>query len=295
MARILFLLLVVGVLTSESQHSQLPLHSYADGYLPIASSHSGDPQVRLVTEVTKETYCEGPDPELLTLRLLLRLSFTNVGGQRLILERGSKSVPLVRISKTAEDAIAGRFETTIDNHIITNNSKAPSVPNAPAISEFVILASGQSYDTSAEITIPVPRVNPVATIINAGSHYLQIGVWTWDESQNEAKVRRKAWQATGFLWSESVMSGPMPFTVRSQAKPSDCLCEKPIIDENQAINIASRRLNALKQASGSYRPVAIAQGCEWYVVLQSKVKESNEPPFTFIIDKSNGKILGEFQ
>ncbi len=294
MARILSLLAVVSVLASGSQQrAQLRLQSYAAGSSTIAISNSGNPQLQLVTEVTKETYCEGPDPELFTLRLLLRLSFTNVGGQRLILERGSKSVPVVRISKTAEDAIASQFETTIDNYVITNNSKAPSVPKAPPLSGFVILATGQTYDTSAEITIPVPRVNPVATIINAGSHYLQVGVWTWDESQNEAEVRRKAWQATGLLWSESVLSRPMPFTVRSQAKPSDCLCEKPSIGESQAINIASRRMNALKGASGSYRPVVVAQGCEWHVVFQSKVKD--EPPFTFVIDKSSGKILGEFQ
>lgn len=282
-------MLVLG----SPQRAQLRPQSYTAGS-SITTGNSGNPQLQLATEITKETYCEGPDPELFTLRLLLRLSFTNVGGKRLILERGSKSVPVVKISKTAEDAIASQFETTINNYIITNDSKAETVPQAPPLSGFVILDAGQTYDTSAEITIPVPRAEPVTTFINPGSHQLQIGVWTWDESQKEADVRRKAWESAGFLWSESVLSRPMPFTVLPQAKPSDCLCEKPSVGESQAINIASKRMNA-KGASGSYRSVVLEQGCEWHVMFLSMVNQSDKPPFTFVIDKKSGKTLVEFR
>jgi len=275
---------------SAHEHAQIRVRSDLPGFSKIATDNSGNPQLQLVTEVTKESYCEGPDPELFTLRLLLRLSFTNVGGQKLILERGSKSVPVIRISKAAEDAIAGRFETTINNYIITSNSKGPNVPKRPPLGGFAVLAPGQSYETSAEISIPVPRANPVPAIINTGSHYLQIGVWTWDESQNEAEVRRTAWQDQGFLWSESVFSKPMPFTVRSQVKPANCLCDNPSIGEMQAINIAVRRLKTLQRASASYRPVAIAQDCEWHVVFESKVKESNEPGFTLSSTKAAGRF-----
>jgi hypothetical protein len=294
--RILFLLAALSVFAgSAPEYAQLQVRSDVAGSAKIATRSSANPQLQLVTEVIKETYCEGPDPELLTLRLLLRLSFTNVGGQKLILERGGKSVPVIRISKTAEDTIAGRFETTINNYIITSNSKAPNVPKRPPLSGFAILASGQSYETSVEISIPVPRADPLPTIINSGSHYLQVGVWTWDESQSAAGARRKTWQAEGFLWSESVFSKPMLFTVHPQPKPVDCLCQNRSIGESEAINIARARMNVLKRALGSYKPIAITQGCEWHVVFESNAKESDRLRFTFIIDKNSGKVLGEFQ
>lgn len=295
-ARILFLALLSVFATSTRQHAQMRVRSDLVSSSKVARADSGKPRLQLVAEIIKETYCEGPDPDLIPLRLLLQLSFTNVGTQKLILERGSKSVPVIRVSKTAEDAIANRFETTINNYIITGNSKGPKVLKRPPLSSFAILAPGQTYKTITEVSVSVPRADPVPAIkINSGSHYIQVGVWTWDESQREAHVRRKAWQGEGFLWSESVFSKPMLFIVRSQPKPADCRCDNSDITENGAIDIATKRMKASGRILGSYKSVAVRQGCEWQVVFESNVKEPDKPSFIFVIDKSSGKILGEFQ
>jgi hypothetical protein len=159
----------------------------------------------------------------------------------------------------------------------------------------VILAPGQKYNTITDVSVSVPRASPVPAIINPGSHYLQIGVWTWNHPQREAKLTRKVWQRQGLLWSKSILSKPMLFKVLSQPKPEDCRCANPNIRESEAIDIAGKRMKVLGRALAAYKSVAVAQGCEWQVVFESNVKDPDRPSFIFIIDKSDGKVLEEFQ
>lgn len=293
--RILSLVAAVSVFAGCVQdHARERVRSDRAEFSKIATAKSGIPALELVSEVIKETYCESPDPDLFTLRLLLRLSFTNISDQEIILERGRKSVPVVRISKTAEDAVASQFETTIDNQIITSNQKARIVRKKPPLGSFVILTSGQRYETTAEVSIPVSRTDRVTSIISTGSHYLQVGVWTWDESRNEAEARRKVWQREGFLWFESMFSKPMQFTVSAQGKRSDCRCEHSRISESDAIAIASEQMQASNRATASYKSVALAQGCEWQIVFEPRTRRREKPSVIFIIDRDSGNILGEF-
>jgi hypothetical protein len=251
--------------------------------------------LQLVTEIIKQTYCDGPDPELLSLRFLLRLSFTNIGKRQLILERGQKQVPVIRVSKTAENAIVHRFEATINNYIITGNSMAPTSLKIRTFSSLVVLPPGESYRTIAEVSVLVPRANPAPSVINPGHHYLQIGVWTWDESQREAKVIRRKWRKKGILWSQTVESKPMPFTVVPQPNPEDCRCPDPKINQVQAIDIAARKMSMSQQSVSSYSPTAFEQGCEWHVVFSANAKDNNRASLTYVIDKNSGKILVELR
>jgi hypothetical protein len=97
------------------------------------------------------------------------------------------------------------------------------------------------------------------------------------------------------LWSKSILSKPMLFKVLSQPKPEDCRCANPNIRESEAIDIAGKRMKVLGRALAAYKSVAVAQGCEWQVVFESNVKDPDRPSFIFIIDKSDGKVLEEFQ
>ena len=165
----------------------------------------------------------------------------------------------------------------------------------PTLSGFVVLQPGQTYKTIADVNVLVPRANPVSSIIGPGSHYLRIGVWTWDESQEKAKRVRRKWRREGVLWSETILSKPMPFAVVTQPKPEDCYCRNPKINEDQAVNIATRRMNASIRSAIPYRPVAFEQGCEWHVVFEPSDKDANKASLIYIIDKRTGRILEELQ
>lgn len=247
--------------------------------------------LRLNTEIIKQSYCDGPDPELLSLRLLLRLSFANIGKQTIVLERGSKQVPAVKISKTAEDAVADHFEETFNNNIVTSNDGAFRLLKRPTAGRFVFLKPGEIYKSIADVTVPVPRANLVSATVDPGSHYLQVEVWTWDESQIETKMIRQKWALGGILWSKNILSNPMRFDVTAAPKPEDCTCSSSNLAEERALKIATTHLNESKRSSKAYRAVELEQGCEWQVVFQPHRKNANKPSVTYLIDKSTGKVL----
>lgn len=249
----------------------------------------------LTTEILKETYCDGPDPDFVTLRLLLGVSFANVGNQKVILQRGGKSVPVAKVSKTVEDSIANRFETTIDYTILAGGSKPQKLTKRPPLRIFVILSPGETYQTVTEISLPVPRNDPLPPDINPGNHYLQIEVSMWDQAESEARLKGRSWKNEGFLWSESVVSKPMPFTVRTHPNSEDCNCETAKTPKLEAIEIGKARMKSSRRALASYKSTAVSQGCEWQVVFEPLVKEHNRPSFIFIIDKQDGKVLAEFR
>lgn len=281
---------------TRSQHAQMQLRSEIGASVSRKKGvESTNRQLRLDTEIIKQNYCDGPDPDLLTLRLLIRLSFVNIGKQRIILERGSRHVPLVRISRTPEDAIADRYERSFENYIITANNNASKLPKTLTLSRFVVLQPGESYKSIADIDVPVPRANSVSASVDPGNHYLQIAVWTWDESQRQAKLRRRNWQREGFLWSETIVSEPMPFTVAAQSRAEDCHCRNFNVTEEQAVSLAISHLSGVNGSSNSYHAVSFDQGCEWHVVFEPKVKKANAPSLTYVIDKKTGKILDELR
>ncbi len=283
------LLSIVGLLTF-SPHNSVELDSWASH-----TTISPTLELKLTTEILKESYCEGPDPDLVTLTLLLRLSFTNKGNQTVILQRGAKLVPVIKVGSTVEDALAGRFETIINNSIITDDNGPDKLRKRPPLSSFTILSPGDAYDTVADVSIPVPRNKPVSSIINPGEHYLQIGVWTWNDSAAEARQRRATWTRDGFLWSESVLSYPMRFLVQSQPIAENCSCALAKVGETEATAIATARLKAKGYSVTLYKSMVIGQGCEWQVIFQPTKKHTDKPSLIFMIDKNTGRTLAEFE
>lgn len=252
-------------------------------------------QLLLTTEVLKENYCDGPDPDLFSFRLLLRLSFRNTGKEKVILQRGGKIISAVRISKTAEDAIENRFEKTINYSVIVSDNKRQKVSRTAPLNSFAILAPGETYQTVGEVHVPVPRNQSLEAAIDPGTHYLQAAVWTWDQSQDEAGRRRKAWREQGFFWSKSLFSEPMPFAVRSESIGEDCRCADSKVGEKDAVNIAIERMKVTGYTPALYKSVVLDQSCEWQIILEPDRNKSNIPNFTVIIDKNNGKVLADFQ
>ena len=232
-------------------------------------------------------------PDFLTLRILLGLSFQNVGNRSVILQRGSKTTVSVKVSKSVEDALANRFETIIDISTITNGHSRSPRAKKPPLTSFVSLSAGEIYNTITELSLPVPRDKSMHPAITPGSHYLQAEVWTWDEPQSEAEIKRRLWRNEGFLWSDSLLSKPMPFTVQSRSRGEDCDCPSAKVSRLDAIEIAHQRMKALGRSVQSHDSVAVSQACEWQIVLEAE--DRNSPASTFIIDKANGKLLAEFQ
>jgi hypothetical protein len=182
----------------------------------------GRPPLQLTTSIVNQRYCAG-DEDLDSLQLELRLCYTNIGRQPLILYKGSNNISCVMASHNAEDAAAGRFEANGSVTTVTAESHVEIEAAAPG-EMFLVLPPGASYETEAEVSVLVARggVSQVAGAVTAGEYVLQVKVPTWTESDDLAKKLRRRWRQGGFLWFEPITATPMPFRVEKQRPVVSC-------------------------------------------------------------------------
>lgn len=178
--------------------------------------------LQLTVKIVGSEYCAA-DSELDSLRLKVRLIYTNRGKQQLILYKGSRLISRTMISRNVADAAAKRFEVNASITQLTSGGDkcyAGAAPNKC----FVVLPPGASYEVEGIAGIFVVRgdAREITGAVKSGDHLLQVEVVTWNESDETAKNLRARWLRHGLLWYEPITSVPAPFTVQQQRKAVDC-------------------------------------------------------------------------
>src|SRR5262245_33308299 len=86
-------------------------------------------QLELKTEILEKKFCvlELSDEGVGSLRLKLRLTFTNISDQPIILYRLSRNIVYTRVSKTIEDLQAKRFEQDSSSDVISSSDNSEAI------------------------------------------------------------------------------------------------------------------------------------------------------------------------
>ena len=169
------------------------------------------PELQLITEAVDAKFCESD-----YLRLQLRLRYYNNGNQTIILSRYSDRIAGYFISKSVNDAKKEKYEQSYSptygrvTVLEIIDTKAPN-------EEFVILKPADSYELTvpAHFTFLYDGKDEDPGLLRPGDHVLEIRVQTWPVKQNVTTKLRKLWSDRGFgyLWTDSIMSQPMMFTI----------------------------------------------------------------------------------
>jgi hypothetical protein len=211
---LLLTLLCLNVVNGQSRFA---------GTIPQIKIHQEQaPPLQLTVKIVGEEYCVG-DSELDSLRLKVRLIYTNKARQKLILYKGSSLISRIMISRNFTDAAAKRFEV---NSSLTHLSGAGSkcyngtLPN----NCFVILPPSAFYEAETVVGLFVVRgdAREITGAVKSGNHVLQVEVITWRKSNKMAKGLRARWRRYGTVWYEPITSVAVPFTVEKERKIADC-------------------------------------------------------------------------
>ncbi|HEY0730756.1 MAG TPA: hypothetical protein VGD38_21905 [Pyrinomonadaceae bacterium] len=176
-------------------------------------------ELQLKTEVVGATFCESD-----YLRLQLRLRYFNSGKQAVILSRYSNTIWTYFISKTFKDAQRKKYEQEYSPTQSLIGESAPVDTEEPNAQEFVILSPGGSYEVTAQAHLPFLHdgKDDDPSLLRPGTHVLEIRAGTWPGKQDVATKLRERWRAHGYLWTESIMSQPMTFTIAESPQVVKC-------------------------------------------------------------------------
>jgi hypothetical protein len=177
------------------------------------------PQLQLTTEVIDAKFCESD-----YLRLQLRLRYFNSGDQPVILYRQSTTIMTYFISKTIDQAEAEKY---VQKYSPMQRAVGPSDivdSEKPNEQTFVILKPATSYSITTQGDFPFifDGKSKDSNLLHPGRYILQIRVSTWSEQQDLTKRLRERWRTHGYLWTRSVVSRPMTFTIEKHPQVVRC-------------------------------------------------------------------------
>jgi hypothetical protein len=188
--------------------------------LPNLLAAQAKPQLQLTTEILAKSYCSiGRDT---SLQLKLRLRYTNVSDQRLIVYNGHDLFFQTKI-RAADPPGTPSAEVLLLNMRYFDEEFERIDARSPG-RVFAKLAPGASFERVLVDGIGVASDAAVrsATTVTPGRYTLQLIVSTWYQSPKLAEKLRLQWQREGFLWSQPLYSVPLKLTIQRPATTSPC-------------------------------------------------------------------------
>jgi len=181
----------------------------------LSTPHS---PVELSGIVDNSKYCEGTD-ELAFLQLRLRLTSRNTSNEPVIVYRA----PLLFDVVVGKAEIDGRV-TEVD----LDFSRSIAVSGLATISEswpnraFVLLKPGETFSSSDTVAVAVALKPGIRGTAGIGQHFLQSPAVIWPYSSELAEHLREAWSKIGRLWTDPILTKPIPFKVESSPQFETC-------------------------------------------------------------------------
>ncbi len=178
------------------------------------------PQLKLESKIVSQYYCRG-DADLDRLTLNLNLKYTNVGSETIILSRDSSEIGQMLVSMD-DNGVIGKREASPVFTWMSSGKRTATTADWNRL--FVTLKPKETYETKTVAGIFVFRENSsdIDGGVGNGKHFLQLRVSNWYGSAENADQLQKSWKNRGKLWTDSIMSEPMRFTVVPKRRLVKC-------------------------------------------------------------------------
>lgn len=187
---------------------------------PYSASGQSQKQLELTINIVEQSYCSIDQKTSLQLRLKLR--YTNLGPQRLIVYNGHDFFfqTKIRPENSAATPASGVLLLNMryfDEELEKIDARSPS-------RVFVKLAPGASFERELMTGVGVAEnsASPSENTVSPGTHILQLIVSTWYQSPKLADKLRQQWQREGLLWSQPLYSVPLKLTIEKPRTISPC-------------------------------------------------------------------------
>jgi hypothetical protein len=188
--------------------------------LPSPAAAQSKPQLRLTTEILEQSYCSiGRD---ISLQLKLRLRYTNLSDQRLIVYNGHDLFFQTKIRNGAPPGTPSSEVLLLNMRYFDEELERIDARSPGRV--FAKLAPGASFERELITGVGVADASaaPSDTTVRPGTHILQLIVSTWYQSPKLAEKLRQQWQREGFLWSQPLYSVPLKLTIDKPSTTSPC-------------------------------------------------------------------------
>ncbi len=186
---------------------------------PAGQSQPKSP-LRLTAEIISQSYC-GINPSTFSLQLRLRLRYTNLSSQRLIIYQGHDLFYQTRLRSDATATAPQDDVMLLDMHYFDEEFERIDAASPGRV--FVKLAPGDSFEREIVRGVGVTNNrNAGGSSVQTGPHSLRVIVSTWYQSPQLAEKLRQEWQRKGLLWTQPLVSEPLNILIQQPPAATPC-------------------------------------------------------------------------
>ncbi|HZS44889.1 MAG TPA: hypothetical protein VFC63_07275 [Blastocatellia bacterium] len=171
--------------------------------------------------ILKKEYCR--DFSVEQIKLGLHLTYLNTGNNDIVLDRTDVHIQNHRIGKTERLLASGKSEFDCARDITDMIVNPRQKPNPPDDTGFVVLKPGESFVSQTTMFIFF-KIRRSRYIISPGSHVLDVTISTWKYSEDLIPSFRTRFDQKGYLWTNSLTSQPLHFTIEAKADDDYGMC-----------------------------------------------------------------------
>ena len=178
-------------------------------------------QLQLTAEVIEQRYCS-INPNTITLQLKLRVRYTNLGAERLIIYQGHDLFYQIKVHSDAATENQPYEVLLLNMHYFDEEFERIDASSPGRVFEKLPPKESFARELITGLGVTSNEQDRSSTTVRPGPHTLHVIVSTWYQTPQLADKLRQQWQRKGYLWSRPLTSVPVRFVVEKRAAASTC-------------------------------------------------------------------------
>ena len=192
-------------------HIVLPATLFAQAPRPL----------QLTAEVIEQKYCS-INRDKISVQLKLRVRYTNLGSERLIIYQGHDLFYQIRVRNDPANGTQPYEVLLLNMHYFDEEFERIDASSPGKV--FEKLAPREVFERELVTGLGVTDDDKDRTIttVKPGRHIVQVIVSTWYQSPQLAQKLREQWQRKGVLWTQPLTSAPISLIIEKPAVAPPC-------------------------------------------------------------------------
>lgn len=189
--------------------------------LPGTLAAQSQKQLQLAAEVIEQRYCS-INRDKITLQLKLRVRYSNLGPERLLIYQGHDLFYQIKVRSDAAGGAQPDEVLLLNMHYFDEEFERIDASSPGKV--FEKLAPKEFFERELITGLGVTDDDKVRsnTTVKPGRHTLHVIVSTWYQSPQLAEKLRQQWQRKGVLWTQPLSSFPVSLVIEKPAAAPPC-------------------------------------------------------------------------
>lgn len=190
-------------------------------FLPSTLAAQSPRPLQLTAEVIEQRYCS-IKPDKITLQLKLRVRYSNLGPDRLIIYQGHDLFYQIKVRNDVAGGAQPYEVLLLNMHYFDEEFERIDASSPGKV--FEKLAPKEFFERTLLTGLGVTDDDKdrSSTTVRPGKHSVHVIVSTWYQTPQLAQKLREQWQRKGVLWTQPLTSAPVSLVIEKPATASPC-------------------------------------------------------------------------